>query len=57
MLSELPSPLEDFVIIKRDDFTFEIRKSREALDFAESQFAEWVNYLRNKLIQEKQETR
>ena len=37
--------------------TCEIRKDLKALEFAESQFAAWVDYLKKKLLHEKQEAR
>ena len=52
-----PAADREFAVLKGDDFTFEIRKDLEALEFAESQFAAWVSYLKKKLIQEKQEAR
>lgn len=61
--AELPSiaispPADrEFATLKGDDFTFEIRKDLEALEFAESQFAAWVSYMRKKLVQEEKEAR
>lgn len=53
----LPVTESEFAMLKGDDFTFEVRKNLEVLEFAESQFAAWVNYLKRKLIQEEQEVR
>lgn len=45
----------EFAMLKGDDFTFEIRKDISAIEFAEKQFADWVEYLKKKLTQERQE--
>lgn len=47
----------EFAALKGDDFTFEIRKDLEALEFAESQFDAWISYLKKTLLREKQESR
>lgn len=48
---------KEFAVLKGDDFTFEVRKDSEALEFAEAQFAAWVSYLKKKLTQERHEAR
>jgi len=56
-----PEPHEaaekEFAMLKGDDFTFEVRKDLETLEFAESQFAAWVNYLKKTLLKENHEAR
>jgi len=48
---------EEFARLVGDEFTFEVRRDLEAIEFAESQFTAWVNYLKKKLLKEKEEAR
>jgi hypothetical protein len=50
---EAPSERE-FARLSGDDFTFEVRKDLEALEYAASQFEAWVAYLRKKLEKARQ---
>jgi len=56
-LSIPPVADSEFVRLRGDDFTFEIRKDLDALEFAESQFEAWIGYIKKKLTHEKQEAR
>jgi len=42
---------EDFARLQTEDFSFEIRKDIEVLDFAKEQFLAWIEYLRKKLVE------
>jgi len=42
---------ENFARLQTEDFSFEIRKDIEVLDFAKEQFLAWVEYLKNKLAE------
>jgi hypothetical protein len=48
---------QDFAILRGDDFTFEVRKDLDALEFVKKQFADWIEYVRVKLEKEKQDAR
>jgi hypothetical protein len=57
-LSPSSSKMEqDFAILRGDDFTFEVRRDLDALEFAKKQFADWIEYIKDKLNKEKQEAR
>jgi hypothetical protein len=43
------SSAKQFVRLTSDEFTFEIREDLDTIDFADSQFQAWINYLRKKL--------
>ncbi|MDH5449022.1 MAG: hypothetical protein OEY24_03435 [Candidatus Bathyarchaeota archaeon] len=47
----------DFEFLKSSDFTFEVRKDAKAVEFAQTQFAAWITYLKKKLAEEKQDAR
>ena len=42
-------PSSEFAKLAGDDFKFEVRKSLDALEFAESQFHAWMDYLKKQL--------
>jgi hypothetical protein len=47
----------DFYLLKGDDFTFEVRKDLNAIEFAEKQFADWVAYLKKRLVHQESDVR
>ena len=46
-------PPSDFALLQTDDFRFEVRKDSDVLDFAKSQFIAWMDYLKQRLVEEK----
>jgi hypothetical protein len=52
-----PKAERDFAMLRGDDFTFEIRRDLNAIEFAEKQFADWVTYLKKKLVPEEETAR
>jgi len=46
-----PLTSENFARLQTEDFSFEIRKDIEVLDFAKEQFLAWIEYLRKKLVE------
>jgi len=41
----------EFAKLIGDDFKFEVRRSLDAIEFAESQFLAWINYLKKQIVE------
>jgi hypothetical protein len=56
--SPTPPPSDDgFASLRGDDFTFEVRKDLDVIEFAKRQFSVWIEYVEKNLKQKKQENR
>jgi hypothetical protein len=48
---------QNFAVLRGDEFTFEVRKDLDSIEFAKKQFSDWIEHVRKKIEREKQENR
>lgn len=48
---------QNFAVLRGDDFTFEVRKDLDSIEFAKKQFSDWIEYVSKKVEKEQQDAR